>query len=53
VTVLALLGFFIGNNQELLHRYLREVTVYTAIFLALLVLVYVLVYRLRSQRRDC
>lgn len=40
VSVLAWLGYLIGENQELLQRSLHQVTVYLAIFLALTVLVY-------------
>jgi membrane protein DedA with SNARE-associated domain len=51
VTVLALLGYFIGNNQELLKKSLHWVTIYTAIFLIFIVLLYVWWSRRRSHRR--
>lgn len=49
VTVLALLGYFIGNNQELFKRSLHRVTIYIAISLAFVILLYVWWYR----RRGC
>ncbi len=48
--ILAYLGYFIGENQALLRPYLREVTIYTAIGLAVIVLAYILILRLRRQR---
>lgn len=41
VIVLAYLGYFIGNNQELLTKYLHQITTYTAISLVILILLYV------------
>lgn len=50
VTVLALLGYFIGNNQELFKRSLHQITIYIAISLALLILLYSWWYRRQSRR---
>jgi membrane protein DedA with SNARE-associated domain len=51
VTVLAYLGYFIGNNQELLKRSLHQITIYTAIFLVFVILLYIWWFRRRSRRR--
>jgi len=40
-TVLTLLGYFLGANQELIHKYLKEITVVTIILVAILIVVYV------------
>lgn len=48
VTVLAWLGYFVGENQELLARHLRQITIYTGIALASIVLAYVLWQRRRA-----
>ncbi|MFQ6116735.1 MAG: DedA family protein, partial [Candidatus Bipolaricaulia bacterium] len=50
VTVLAWLGYFIGNNQELLKRSLHQITIYIAIFLVFIVLLYSWWHRRRSRR---
>jgi len=40
-TVLTLLGYFLGANQELIHQYLKEITVVTVILVAILIVVYI------------
>jgi membrane protein DedA with SNARE-associated domain len=40
VSILALLGYFIGENEELIHRYLREILVILVIFSFVLVVIY-------------
>ena len=41
VSVLALLGYFIGENQELIHKYLKEITIITLALLALIIGIYI------------
>ncbi len=41
VLILALLGYFIGHNQELISEYLRIIIVTILVALAVLVLLYV------------
>jgi membrane protein DedA with SNARE-associated domain len=41
VTILALLGYFIGSNEELIHEYLRYIIVAILVLLAILVAVYI------------
>lgn len=48
VTILALLGYFVGQNQELIHENLREITIGILIVLAILVAWYVR----RHKRRE-
>ena len=50
VTMLAWLGYLIGENQELLRRSLHRITIYTAIFLVFIVLLYSWWHRRRSRR---
>jgi len=41
IVVLTLLGYFLGANQELIHKYLKEITVATLIFVIILILFYI------------
>ena len=41
VTILALLGYFIGENQELIHKYLKEITVGVVLILGVVIYVYI------------
>ena len=45
VIVLTMLGYFLGANQELIHKYLKEITIVTLILVTILVVFYVLRYR--------
>jgi membrane protein DedA with SNARE-associated domain len=45
VNILALLGFFIGENEELINKYLSIIVVILVLFIALLVTVYKLCKR--------
>jgi len=47
VTILTLLGFLIGENQELIHKYLREITILTIILICIIIFIYV---RLKSDK---
>ncbi len=48
VLVLALLGYFLGANQQLLHQYLREITIAAAGFVVVSFAVY---FAIRRRRR--
>ncbi len=48
VIVLTLLGYFLGANQELIHKYLKEITIVTLILVALLILI----YTVKQKRRQ-
>lgn len=41
VLILALLGYFIGHNQELISEYLRIIIVAILVLLAIFILIYV------------
>jgi membrane protein DedA with SNARE-associated domain len=51
VTVLSLVGYVIGNNQDLVRSSINKITIYTAGGTALLVIAYVLWYRHRYAKR--
>jgi membrane protein DedA with SNARE-associated domain len=51
VIILALVGYYIGNNQELVNQYLHQILVGIGIFAVLLVTGYVVVKRRKSVRR--
>ena len=50
-SVLSLVGYIIGNNQEAIGHSLHRITIYTAAAIVLLVIGYVLWYRHRHTRR--
>ncbi len=47
ILVLVGLGYFIGENQELIHKYLKEITVVTVVALAVILFVY---YKYQKNR---
>ncbi|HFQ89332.1 MAG TPA: DedA family protein [Desulfobulbus sp.] len=49
VIILALVGYFIGNNQELVSRYLHQIVLGLALFAVILVAGYILVRRRRCD----
>jgi len=50
-SILALLGYVIGNNQQLIASSLHKITIYTGGGIVLLIIVYVLWYRHRRVKR--
>ena len=50
-SILSLLGYIIGNNQELITSSLHKITIYTGGGIVLLVIAYVLWYRRRHAKR--
>ncbi len=40
VVVLTMLGYFLGQNEELIHKYLKEITIATLAIIALITFVY-------------
>jgi len=40
ILVLVGLGYFIGQNQELIHKYLKEITIITLIILSFIIFIY-------------
>ena len=45
VVVLTLLGYFLGANQELIHKYLKEITIITLILVTILIVFYAIRYK--------
>ncbi|EDM23733.1 DedA family protein [Caminibacter mediatlanticus] len=41
VSILAMLGYFIGENSELIHKYIKEITVVTIIILIIVTIIYI------------
>ncbi|WP_458701581.1 DedA family protein [Sulfurospirillum sp. 1307] len=41
VSILALLGYFLGDNKELINSYLKEITIGTVIFIIVLTIFYI------------
>ena len=50
-SILALLGYVIGNNQQLITNSLHKITIYTGGGIVFLIIVYVLWYRHRHVKR--
>ncbi len=48
-SVLSLVGYFIGNNQELVAKSLHRVTIYMGIGVAVLVIAYLIWYKRRKE----
>jgi membrane protein DedA with SNARE-associated domain len=41
VVILTMLGYFIGQNQELIHKYLKEITIFTIILVLIIIGIYI------------
>lgn len=41
VTILAFLGYFLGQNQMLIHKYLKETTIITLIIITIFTIIYI------------
>lgn len=50
VVILALLGYFFGSNQELIHQELKKISLALISFCAVLVTVYVALYRKKRKK---
>jgi len=50
VTILTLLGYFIGENKELIHRYLREITIGVVGVVAIIIGVYIWWHRKKGEK---
>ena len=40
VIVLTVLGYFLGQNEDLIHKYLKEITIITLVVIAVITLIY-------------
>ena len=40
VIILTILGYFLGQNEDLIHEYLKEITVITLIVIAMITFIY-------------
>ena len=52
VTFLTLLGYYLGKNKVLLHRYSREATILILALIVLITLIYFYWYKKKSTRQD-
>jgi membrane protein DedA with SNARE-associated domain len=41
ILVLTFLGYFLGANQELIHKYLKEITIIALVFVIITIMIYV------------
>ena len=48
VVILTLLGYFIGENQILIHKYLKEITIIVTLLMGILIFIYVK----KAKRKD-
>ncbi len=49
-TILTFLGYFLGANQELIHKYLREITIATAILVVIIIAIYIIIKKKALKR---
>ena len=49
ILVLVGLGYFIGQNQELIHKYLKEITAVTLIILGIIIFVYYKYQKIKNE----
>jgi membrane protein DedA with SNARE-associated domain len=49
VVVLALLGYFLGQNEELIHKYLKEITILTLLIIAVITFIYYKRYKSKEE----
>ena len=40
ILILTFLGYFIGENSELIHKYIKEITIFTLIFITVFTFIY-------------
>jgi len=52
ILVLVGLGYFIGQNQELIHKYLKEITIITLIILGVVIFVYYKYQKAKNEPID-
>ena len=41
VTILTILGYYLGANQELIHKYLKEITIITVVAVFIIIAIYI------------
>ncbi len=46
VAILTFLGYFLGQNEELIHKYLKEITIATLIVVGIVILIYIKVKKI-------
>ena len=52
VTILALLGYFVGQNQELIKMYLNQIVYVLLVFSVILAAVYIYWHHLKKKKRE-
>ncbi len=50
-SILTFLGYFLGANTELIHQYLKEITIATLVLVIVLIVVYVKIKK-KAQKRE-
>jgi len=50
--ILTFLGYFLGANQELIHKYLREITIATIVLVIIIIAIYVKIKRKRALQSE-
>ncbi len=53
VVILALVGYYIGNNQALVQRYLHQILLGLTLFAVVLSAIYIILHRRRKQNGVC
>jgi len=50
VIVLTVLGYFLGQNEDLIHKYLKEITIITLVIIAVITLIYYKKQKTKNKR---
>jgi len=48
VTILTFLGYFLGQNQVLIHKYLKEITIITLIIITIFTIIYIYIKKTKK-----
>ena len=49
VSILAFLGYFLGQNEALIHQYLKEITLITLLIIAILTIIYIYIKKKKNE----
>ena len=52
ILILVGLGYFIGQNQTLIHKYLKEITIITLIILGIIIFIYYKYQKVKNESFD-
>jgi len=51
-SILTFLGYFLGKNKELIHQYLKEITITTLVIVVIMIVIYVKIKKKKNEIID-